>query len=94
MTKVDVAKLANLARIAIPDEDIKKLEQEIPEILTFVEHINEAGGEVTKEAGEHYNVMREDTNAHESGKYTEDMVTSMPDSKNGYLRVRKIITQD
>lgn len=94
MTDVDIKKLASLARIAIDDTEMKELEREIPEILAFVEQIKEAGGEAAKEVGEHYNVMREDENPHESGMYTEDMINRMPDSKSGYLRVRKIIVQD
>ncbi len=94
MTDVDIKKLAELSRIAVSDEDVKQLEQEIPEILAFVEQITEAGGEVSKETGEHYNSVREDDEPHESGLYTKEMLDAVPDEKNGYLRVRKIITQD
>ncbi len=94
MTDIDIKKLAELSRISVSDEEIKQLEQEIPEILAFVEQITEAGGEVSKETGEHYNSMREDSEPHESGMYTKEMLDAMPDEKNGYLRVRKIIQQD
>ncbi|QSH39330.1 Asp-tRNA(Asn)/Glu-tRNA(Gln) amidotransferase subunit GatC [Candidatus Kaiserbacteria bacterium] len=94
MVEVDIAKLANLTRLAISDNEINELEREIPEILAFVEQISEAGGEITKETGDHYNVMREDENPHETGVHTKKMVDAMPDSKDGYLRVRKIIAQD
>lgn len=94
MTDVDIKKLAELSRIAVSDEEMKQLEQEIPEILAFVEQITEAGGDVSKETGEHYNSMREDGEPHESGKYTKEMLDAMPDEKDGYLRVRKIIQQD
>lgn len=94
MTDVDVAKLAELSRIAMSDEEMKELEKEIPEILSFVEQIAEAGGEVKKETGEHYNIMREDGEPHETGLHTEEMLKAMPNEKNGYLKVRKIIAQD
>lgn len=94
MTDVDIAKLARLSRIAVSDEEMEELEKEVPEILAFVEQIAEAGGEVTKETGEHYNVMREDGEPHESGVHTDAMLDAMPDTKNGYLKVRKIISQD
>jgi len=93
MIEVGIAKLADLSRIAVSDEEIKKLEREIPEILAFVDQIKEAGGEITKETGDHYNIMRKDENPHKAGMYTTEIVDAMPDSKNGYLRVRKIITQ-
>ncbi|MAZ67601.1 hypothetical protein CL652_02425 [bacterium] len=94
MTDVDVTKLAKLSRIAVSDEEMKDLEKEVPEILAFVEQIAEAGGEVAKETGEHYNILREDTEPHESSAYTNEMLEAMPDAKNGYLKVRKIISQD
>jgi aspartyl/glutamyl-tRNA(Asn/Gln) amidotransferase C subunit len=94
MTNADVAKLARLSRIAIADEEIQELEKEVLEILAFVEQIGDAGGGVTKETGEHYNIMREDGEPHESGIYTDEMTAAMPDTKKGYLRVRKIISQD
>ncbi|MBL4644732.1 MAG: Asp-tRNA(Asn)/Glu-tRNA(Gln) amidotransferase subunit GatC [Candidatus Pacebacteria bacterium] len=94
MINVDIEKLAELSRLAISAEEKKELEKEIPEILAFVEQISEAAGELKKETGEHYNIMREDDEPHESGIYTEEMLKAMPDEKNGYLRVRKIIAQD
>ncbi len=94
MIDVNIKKLAQLSRIAVSDEEIKELEKEIPAILEFVEQIAEAGGELVKETGDYYNVMREDGEPHETGKYTEEMLKAMPDKKNGYLRVRKIIAQD
>jgi len=94
MTDVDVAKLALLSRIAVSDEELAELGREIPEILAFVEQISEAGGELTKDVGDHYNVMREDGEPHETGEYTEAMLAAMPNTKDGYLQVRKIISQD
>lgn len=94
MVEVDIAKLAHLARIAMTEKEIEELKREIPDIIAFVDQITQAGGEVTKETGDHYNIMREDEDPHESGKYTKEMVDAMPNSKDGYLRVRKIITQD
>ena len=94
MTDVDIAKLAQLARIAISEAEQKELEREIPAILRFVEQIAEAGGEVSKEFGDHYNVLREDGEPHAPGTHTAEMLDAMPNEKNGYLRVRKIISQD
>ncbi len=95
MTDVDIKKLAELSRLSIDDQEVRQLEQEIPEILDFVDQIQDAKLAGTeKEVGEHYNIMREDVEPHESGKHTKEMVDAMPDSKDGYLKVRKIIQQD
>lgn len=91
---IDVAKLAALARIAVTPEERETLAREIPAILAFVEDIHEAGGSVRTDIGEHYNVFREDSDPHESGAYTQALVDAMPESERGYLRVRKILSQD
>tara|TARA_B100000745_G_scaffold300516_1_gene254913 strand:+ start:14910 stop:15197 length:288 start_codon:yes stop_codon:yes gene_type:complete len=95
MTDVDVGKLAELSRIAVSEAELMQLEKEIPEILRFVEQISEAGGEVSKSTGDHYNVFREDTHAHESGLYSQTLIDAMPHkTEEGYLKVRKIISQE
>jgi len=95
MIDVDIEKLASLSRIAISDDEKEQLKKEIPEILQFVEQVSEAGGEINKEVGEHYNVFREDAYPHESGVYTDALVEAMPQkTDSNYLKVRKIIQQD
>ncbi len=91
---VDIKKLSALARVAVSESERAELEKEIPEILSFVDQIQSAGGEVKKETGRHYNIMREDGEPHESGAHTDEILAEMPDTKDGYLKVRKIIQQD
>lgn len=95
MTDVDIRKLATLARVAVTDQEVALLEREIPEILSFVEQIKEAGGSTSKHVGDHYNILREDADPHESGVYTQELVDAMPQhTDDNYLKVRKIIAQD
>lgn len=94
MADINVGKLAQLSRIAVSDKELKELEQEIPAILSFVEQIAEAGGEIEKETGAHYNVFRTDENPHETGEYSEELQREMPSTQDGFLKVRKIISQD
>lgn len=94
MSDIDVAKLAELSRIAVSEEELHELEQEIPAILAFVEQIAAAGGDITKEVGGHYNVFREDADPHEKGIYAKELQREMPEKQNGFLKVRKIISQD
>lgn len=94
MTDIDVAKLARLSRIAVSDEELEELAREVPAILAFVEQIAQAGGTVSKDVGAHYNVLRDDAESHERGLYTKEMLRAMPNTKDGYLRVRKVISQD
>lgn len=91
MKKVDVQKLADLARIEVSSDELEELELELPVILDFVELVQESGATLEKKLGTHYNIYREDSEPHETGKYSERLIEAMPQNKNGYLKVRKII---
>ncbi len=95
MIDVDIQKLAGLSRIEVSNNEQVQLKKELPAILQFVEQIRDAGGEIKKETSDHYNVFREDTNPHAGGVYTKELLDAMPKkTDDGYLKVRKIITQD
>lgn len=95
MTNVDIRKLAELTRVAVTDEEVKQLEKEVPAILAFVEQVAETGAVAGKSEGEHRNIFREDENPHKTGEHTQVLLDAMPQhTKEGYLKVRKIIPQD
>lgn len=93
MTKEDIEHLAKLSRIALTPHEVEALLVDITSILGYVSEIekiteNTAG---EKKVGALYNVMREDGNPHESGIYTEDLLTLAPNRDGQYLKVKKII---
>ena len=45
------------------------------------------------EFGAVHNVMRED-DVKDSGKYREELIAEFPESKDDYLKVRKILSQE
>lgn len=94
MTEVDIAKLAALARIDVPESEQRALAEEIPAILAFVEQVATVADADTKHTGDHYNIFRDDTDPHESGIYTQELLDAAPSTKEGYVAVRKIISQD
>ncbi len=89
----DIEKLAKLARINLSDEEKKKLPQEVDSILGYIAQIKEVTSSVSEEkkAGELRNVVRSDDNPTETGLNTSDIVANMPDSKDNYLKVEKIL---
>lgn len=89
--KIDVRALANLARLDVSDEELAKLQEELPAILEFVETIQKASAEVPEWAPELKNVMREDTGEHESGVYTEDLLSAAPSRKGNYVAVKQVL---
>lgn len=97
----DVEKLAALARITIPEAEIEKVRKDIGSILDYVSQLNEAGTASGKNgieipADQNYdsgvtNVMREDGEPHETGKFTDVLLKCAPKTQNGYIKVKKIL---
>jgi aspartyl/glutamyl-tRNA(Asn/Gln) amidotransferase C subunit len=91
--KVDVRALAKLSRLDITDEEVAKLEKEIPTILSFVEIIQKASTDVPGGDPELRNVMREDTNPYESGEFTKDILAAAPETKDDQVVVKQVISR-
>ena len=90
---VDIAALAKLARLEVSADELAKLEKEIPNILAFVETVQKAP--VSNEAAvpELRNVMRPDENPHESGLYTERLLSVAPAEDKGRIVVKQVISR-
>lgn len=93
MTHVDVRALAQLARLEVSDEEVLRLEKEIPAILAFVEEIQQVSTELSPETPEHRNVMREDANPHASGLYTEDLLGAAPVVRDQHIAVKQVLSR-
>lgn len=93
MTQVDVKALAKLARLDVADEELAKLETEIPAILGFVETIQNVATAATPPSPEHRNIMRDDANPHESGIHTRDLIDAAPAQKDDQVVVKQVISR-
>ncbi len=90
--KKDVEKLANLSRIDISEEEKMIFIKDLDAILGYVSDIQKiATTEVKPQAGKLRNIMREDENPHSSGEFTQSIMKEAPDTKGGYLKVKKIL---
>ena len=89
----EIEKLADLSRIALSPEEKESLRKDIDSILGYVAQIKSvsAGLDSEKKAGGLRNVMREDTNPHESGIFTEPLLSAAPSREGQYIRVKKIL---
>ncbi len=88
----DVQKLAHLSRIDINEDEQKELLKDLESILDYVSEIQEvATKERNVETIKYGNVMREDEDAHDSGVYTKDILKEAPDTKDEYIKVKKIL---
>lgn len=94
MDKEKVLNLAKLARIEIGDEEAKSLSHEFDAILKYVGEVKgvKVSPLVSDSQGETLNnIMREDTNPHESGMYTEKILEQAPAREGNYIKVKKIL---
>ncbi|MES2436589.1 MAG: Asp-tRNA(Asn)/Glu-tRNA(Gln) amidotransferase subunit GatC [Patescibacteria group bacterium] len=84
-------KLAALARIKVAPEEEEKLAADMGGILDYVNQIQEISGDAPKSQEKTKNVLREDTNPHESGIHTEAILNEAPKREGDYLKVKKIL---
>ena len=91
--KVDVAALAKLARLEVPQDELAKLEKEIPDILSFVETIQKANVPAETKLPGLRNVMRADENPHESGAYTKKLLEAAPARDGDRIAVKQVISR-
>jgi aspartyl-tRNA(Asn)/glutamyl-tRNA(Gln) amidotransferase subunit C len=90
--KMDIEKVARLARIELSEEEMATFGSQLEQILTYMEQLNRLntiGVEPTSHAIPMYNAFRED----ESGPSfpQEEVLCISPDQENGHFKVPRII---
>ena len=91
---VNIAALARLARLEVSEEEIAKLEKEIPAILAFVDQIQQANMSKHETAPALHNVMRADEDPHESGIHTEKLLSAAPTREGDRVAVKQVISRE
>lgn len=93
MNKEDILNLAELSRLDLTEEEIGKFPDQFNSILKFVDQIKEvdtSGVEVRDFSVT--NVTRDDNeNVHAEGQNRKEVMDEMPETKDGYLKVKKIL---
>lgn len=88
----DIKKLAQMARIDMSDEELLDLAHDFEPILAYVSQVQTVEqGSGAQSAYVLTNVMRDDIATHTPMEYTEKMIAQMPDSQDGFLKVKKIL---
>ena len=89
----EIEKLADLSRVALVAEEKESLRKEMDSILGFVEQIQKISESFTSEknVGLLRNVMREDSEPHESGIFTDVLLSAAPKREGQYVKVKKIL---
>lgn len=96
----DVENLAELARVAISDNEKENLRRDLEEILAYVSQVKEVGEKVesgklkvesNKELRDLHNVMRDDRDSHAPGLFTEALLSAVPSREGDRILVKKIL---
>ncbi len=87
-----VKHVANLARLAVTEEEVEKMTKELDAIISFAEQLNEldtTGVKPTSRVVETVNVLREDVA--KPGLPVEEVVKNAPEHRDGLIVVPSII---
>ena len=92
----DVARLAALARIDIPEADRERIAGEFDSILAYIGQLDEleVAANAAPRAPKLHNVTREDVSAYAPRTWTERIVRLFPAKTGNALSVKKIISHD
>ena len=94
-TSADIERLAELSRIELSAAEKESFVATFDSILGYIDQIKQAAkiteGTPTIAADALRNVMRDDTNPHPSGAFTEKILQEAPARQGNYLKVKKIL---
>lgn len=90
--KMDIEKVARLARIELTEDEKKIFGEQMEQILNYMEQLNEvdtSGIEPTSHAIPLFNVFREDEP--QKSFQRESVLKNAPEQEDGYFKVPRII---
>jgi len=93
LTREDVLKLAQLARLSLTDDEVEEFRHELSSILAYVQQlqgIDVAGLEPTAQVSGLRNVMREDV-LQDYGINRKDLLRNVPDVKDELIKVKRMV---
>ncbi|WP_100403647.1 Asp-tRNA(Asn)/Glu-tRNA(Gln) amidotransferase subunit GatC [Bacillus sp. FJAT-42315] len=92
ITEEQVRHVANLARLAVTDEEVEKFTSHLDAIISFAEQLNELDTTdvlPTSHVLDMKNIMRKDEA--KPGLPQEEVLKNAPDHQNGQIRVPSIM---
>lgn len=88
----EIKVLADKARINITEDEMKELSADFDNILGYISQIDKSGVDGAQKANTSLkNIYREDEIVNSGGEFTKDIINEMPDSEDGFLKVKKIL---
>ena len=97
ISREEVRTLAALARLELPDIEIDKLRRDLESILEYVTGLKVGAGDLsatTHARSLSDNTLRLDATPHGVGIYTERLLAASPESRDSYVVVKPIFTDN
>lgn len=94
ITKEDVKKIANLARIKISAEEEEKLQKDLSSILGYIDTLNEvdvSDVKPTAHAVDIFNIVREDGEGISDEETAANIIKSAPQYEDGFIKVKAVM---
>lgn len=96
ISKEEVKKLADLARIEIGEEEAESLSKDMDAILDYVGQVSHVASQSEAmrngfDENQIQNVMREDEDANMPGSSRKELIAEFPKGEKDYLKVKKIL---
>jgi len=94
--KVDIERLALLARIKLDSKEKAKFQKEFEAILNYISKLEEVDvGKLdefeSSKTVDAENVVQEDEGPHEGGKFSDDLLKQAPETEKGYVKVKHVL---
>lgn len=93
LSREDVLKLARLARLDLSEEEIETFQDQLSEILQYVEQLQRvdvSGLNPTNQVTGLTNVMRDDV-VKDYGYAPHDLLKNLPAAQDNYIKVKRMI---
>ncbi|MDQ5901333.1 MAG: aspartyl-tRNA(Asn)/glutamyl-tRNA(Gln) amidotransferase subunit [Patescibacteria group bacterium] len=91
MTNEDILKLGELAKIEIKPEEIESFKKDFESILGYIKQIESVDVGDVSPSYLTENIAREDVSKNTPGEFSSDLLSSAPNTENGFIKVKKIL---
>ena len=90
--KDTAARVANLARISIPDEELESVAKELSNIIGFMEQLNEVNVDnVEPMTSVTPTVLKKRTDVVNDGNQQSKVLSNAPNTREGFFAVPKVV---
>ena len=92
--KDNVVKIANLSKISFKDNEIEKFQEDLNQIIDWVDQLSEVNTETvspTFSSFDNDKGMKKREDIINDGNYREDITVNAPNSEEGFFLVPKVI---